>query len=184
MGSGAFEGCIKLKEVNLPESLVHLEAYMFRECANLSQIEIPSCVTHIGEYTFAKCGCLNTIIIPESVTFIGGQFCYGNKMEAILIKGLVNKEYGENGIRNIFDGLDTSTVVYTLASEVERYQKRYKGKVMPLDAYQQTDISNNIGDLSVLSSDSPVIYNLQGILLNGKSQKGIYIQNGKKKLTK
>lgn len=176
LSGGVFEDCSQLRHINLPNGLTHLEAFSFRNCSSLPYMDIPSTVTSIGEYVFAGCSSLTSITIPESVTYIGGQLFFGNEMETILIKGLVNKEFGEDGVKHILDGLNPSAVIYTQPSEVERFQRWFAGSVKSLSSLSVNGVTSS-------GNVSPVVYDLQGRRLSGQPQRGgVYIQNGRKVL--
>lgn len=52
LGKGAFEGCARLKRVNLPYGITEIPAYCFQDC-DLEEIEIPESVEKIGAYAFS-----------------------------------------------------------------------------------------------------------------------------------
>lgn len=53
---GAFENCIKLSEITLPEALTYLGNHTFTNCTSLKYIKIPFRITEIGERTFNGSG--------------------------------------------------------------------------------------------------------------------------------
>ena len=63
---GAFKGCSKLKEVELPPSITTIpdEAFMF--CFDLEKVVLPPHIIKIGEYAFSNCQSLKQINIPNS----------------------------------------------------------------------------------------------------------------------
>lgn len=60
----AFEDCVNLKTVNLPDSLTEIDG--FSGCESLEKIKIPDSVTGIGD--FAGCKSLTEITLPDSIT--------------------------------------------------------------------------------------------------------------------
>lgn len=72
-----FEGCKKLKEVSLSESLKSIGDYAFTDCTRLKEIIIPEGVTKIGKYAFSDTS-LESVTIPSTVTLIGSSMddCY------------------------------------------------------------------------------------------------------------
>lgn len=129
---GAFWGCKRLEEVNLPEKLTYLEAYMFAECSSLKSIEIPSGVKGLGESVFRNCASLKTIILPESVQTIGNYAFSGCMLDALVIKGTLDSQSAD---RYLFDGLNESAIVYVPVSEIERYKGLFTGSVLPLEDF-------------------------------------------------
>ena len=93
LGICAFNGCTKLQEINLPDSIEFIEDGAFRFCESLKQvhlpsnlkilspelfygsgiesIDIPSNITEIGYWAFWGCKQLKCLVIPESVTSLG-----------------------------------------------------------------------------------------------------------------
>ncbi len=94
IGSGAFEGCIALKEVIIPEGVVSIEDGAFKSCRALNEVVIPNttkiihnsafeCCTNlcritfskeleeIGEKAFACCNSLEEISFSNELVFVG-----------------------------------------------------------------------------------------------------------------
>ena len=71
ISSNAFSGCIKLTDVNIPETVTNIEYRAFQGCVNLASISFPDNVTSIGNYAFSSCTGLTQIIIGDGVTTIG-----------------------------------------------------------------------------------------------------------------
>ena len=69
----AFDGCLYLTEIVLPDNLTEIYDYMFNGCSSLTTIVIPAGVTKIGNFAFAGCSSLENIVIPEKVTDIGNS---------------------------------------------------------------------------------------------------------------
>lgn len=57
----------KKGEFTIPNSVIYIRKYAFRDCNGLTALTIPSSVTNIGEYAFTDCSGL-TSIICEAVT--------------------------------------------------------------------------------------------------------------------
>jgi len=70
LGSGAFSGCLNLKNIDLPHTLEEIGDSAFSETA-ISQIELPEGIVAIPAFTFCACENLEQIVIPESVKSIG-----------------------------------------------------------------------------------------------------------------
>ena len=76
IGSYAFEGCVSLTSINIPDSVTSIRDYAFSDCTSLTSITIPAGVTSIGSYAFYGCTSLTSIEIPDSVTSIGSSAFY------------------------------------------------------------------------------------------------------------
>jgi hypothetical protein len=76
IGYMAFNGCSKLKKVNIPESVTEIEDRAFYGCTELETVTIPEGISSIKYSVFYECSSLTSVNIPESVTSIGGSaFC-------------------------------------------------------------------------------------------------------------
>ena len=72
IGSAAFEDCINLRKVEIPDSVKRIEGSAFWGCKNLETIEIPdNSITALESYVFNGCESLKSFIIPNGVTSIG-----------------------------------------------------------------------------------------------------------------
>ncbi len=92
IGDGAFQGCTSLKEVEILDSVtsigkgVLIGAYAFQNCISLESIEIPNTILEIGDGAFQGCTSLKEVEIPDSVTSIGKGVLNGcSKLEGLKI---------------------------------------------------------------------------------------------------
>ncbi len=95
IGTSAFEACLNLTNVKIPNSVISIGNSAFYGCINLASIEIPESVTLIHNYAFAGCFSLTSIIIPDSVKHIGAHafyFCIYLK-SVVLGDGIETIEY-------------------------------------------------------------------------------------------
>ena len=97
IGERAFENCIGLSSITIPDSVTSIGDYAFyacynltsvtfgensqltsigyaafASCSNLTSIVIPDSVKSIGECAFEHCSNLTSVVIPDSITSIGG----------------------------------------------------------------------------------------------------------------
>ena len=174
IGGSAFKECTSLETIVLPSSLSVTENNMFSGCTSLKTVTIPDGMTDVGSYMFKNCTSLNELDLPESVNLIGWWAFSGCKLDYLVIRGEL--KYLD---RYVFDMMDTSTVVYTLASQVEKIKEFYSGVVLPLEEY-----TSGIRSTEYSSDKNASVYDLQGRRMSGNPTKGIYIQNGKKYVVK
>ncbi len=109
IGDGAFDGCINITSVIIPDTVISIGDNAFPNCSNLTSVVIPNSVTSMGictftfcnkltnveignsltsidNYTFGSCSSLTSIVIPNSVTSIGiSAFLECNNLTSITI---------------------------------------------------------------------------------------------------
>ena len=87
MGPRAFDQCVNLRNVHLPNSLKAIPDYTFRNCQMLREISIPDSVESIGSYAFQGCRYLYRVVLGRSVESINSNaFYYCNKIVEIFNK--------------------------------------------------------------------------------------------------
>ncbi len=71
INESVFEGCVKLLNIQLPQSVKTIESKAFSDCNLLNFVFLPDELTSIGSFAFANCGGITNLTIPSSVTSIG-----------------------------------------------------------------------------------------------------------------
>ncbi|HOX59393.1 MAG TPA: leucine-rich repeat domain-containing protein [Candidatus Paceibacterota bacterium] len=66
----AFNSCLTLTTVTIPDTVTSLGYNSFSGCRNLTNVTLGASVTNIGEAAFYYCFSLRAVIIPSSVTTI------------------------------------------------------------------------------------------------------------------
>jgi hypothetical protein len=69
----AFEECINMRTIKLPNTIKSIGEFAFENCVNLQSIEIPESITTIEEYTFSYCISLNQVLLPNTLKTIGDK---------------------------------------------------------------------------------------------------------------
>ncbi|MBQ8163668.1 MAG: leucine-rich repeat protein [Clostridia bacterium] len=72
----AFEGCISLSSVTIPNTVTEIGSGAFYGCTSIVNITIPNSVKTIGDYAFENCYSLKSIVLPDSVTAVGEYAFY------------------------------------------------------------------------------------------------------------
>ncbi len=77
IGREAFENCTNLSNINIPTSWTSVTTggiaagNIFKGCTNLKSITVPEGITKLPDYAFYGCESLETIILPNTMTEIG-----------------------------------------------------------------------------------------------------------------
>ncbi len=88
VSTGAFAGCINLKDAVVPPSLKELSMGMFYSCG-FEHFDIPNTVERIGISAFKECRLMESVTIPDGVKIIGGNaFSYAG-LKSVTIPGSV-----------------------------------------------------------------------------------------------
>ena len=93
IGVWAFENCVSLTRITIPDSVTIIGDRAFTFCSSLTNAVIGNGVTDIGAYAFVDCTSLNGITIPDSVITLGDE-AFTN------CTSLTNATIG-NGVTNI-----------------------------------------------------------------------------------
>lgn len=71
LSSSAFENCANLETIRLSRKLKFISPRAFANCSALETIDLPNGLLHIGESAFLNCAMLQTLSIPRTVVQIG-----------------------------------------------------------------------------------------------------------------
>lgn len=87
VGDGAFQGCTRLKSVEIPSTVAYIGSNAFRECSNLSRVTLRNGgLISIGDAAFAGCVSLKSVKIPSSVRKVGiYAFAYCTSLKSVNI---------------------------------------------------------------------------------------------------
>ena len=70
IGEYAFKDCVSLESIKIPDSVTSIEQGAFSGCSSLSGITIPDSVNSIYSYAFEGCDSLKSLTIPDSVEIL------------------------------------------------------------------------------------------------------------------
>jgi len=85
IGPNVFQGCRFLEKVVLPEDLDAVPAYIFAECTALYDVTINDSAMAIGAYAFRNCTSLKSLSFPEGIATIGSYAFYGSGLEHVTV---------------------------------------------------------------------------------------------------
>lgn len=88
----AFDCCLYLESVKMPDSVVSIGTGAFMNCKKLQDIEFSCRITELPESVFARCISLKSINIPEGITqILDDAFAGCEQLERIAIPSSVTK---------------------------------------------------------------------------------------------
>ena len=118
---GAFQNCLGLTSIEIPDSVSMLGNSAFNNCKGLTSVEIGDSVTTIGVYAFRNCTGLTTVEVPDSVTTIGEGALGGcSSLEELTIP-FVGSERGNSRTAEALFGYIFGTSSYTGGYAVKQY---------------------------------------------------------------
>lgn len=166
-------------------------------------------MTNIGEYAFKECSALISVTVPNSVTNIGGEafkgcsglisVTLGNGVRTISDLAFANCPeladvycHAKNAPNTYNDAFKDSYVEYATlhvpSASISSYKakepwKNFKSIVALTDSDPKPTGIENVR--SQMSDVKGAFFDLNGRRMNGEpTQKGVYIQNGKKIIVK
>ena len=120
IGKSAFQNCIGLTSITIPDSVTSIGSQAFGFCESLTSITIPNGVTRIEYRTFYGCTSLTSITIPDSVTSIGLEAFYTCRGLKTIEVGAGNVNYTDvNGV--LFNKEKTVLHTYPASKEGANY---------------------------------------------------------------
>lgn len=93
-GCASFYQCVNLKQIEFPESLIHIGAKAFGNCVKLASITIPEGVELLGGYVFINCY-IEEINFPAALTTIGSHSLRYCRIDTLRLPATVT-EIGQN----------------------------------------------------------------------------------------
>ena len=112
---GAFQACIQLESINIPNKITSISENVFGNCKKLKKVNIPNKVSVIETNAFKNCESLFAINLPDSMMTIGvGAFSYCSGLKKVGIPKSVKfiKDLAFSDCVNLKD-------IYYLGTETE-----------------------------------------------------------------
>jgi hypothetical protein len=90
IGNEAFDGCVSLASVTLPDSVTNIGNGAFENCTGLTNVLMGNSVTNIGNDAFNGCASLTNVTLPGNLASIGdGAFGSCSNLTSITIPASV-----------------------------------------------------------------------------------------------
>ena len=135
IGSNAFQYCVALPEIQLPDTLTTIGDYAFSGCTAFTELQLPTSLTSIGSCAFSNCSSLKRVnsttdgvfVIPDGVTTIGTSAFYGcTLVETITVPFVGNSANSTSTFSSIFGTVPNSlkNITITTATTIP-YQAFY-----------------------------------------------------------
>ena len=74
IGDAAFDSCVWLRSLTIPESVMWIGDDAFTGCSGLTNVVIGSADVYIGDYAFTSCRNLQTVYLPDGSSELAGAF--------------------------------------------------------------------------------------------------------------
>ena len=74
---GTFYNCQNLKKIDLQEGITRIREFAFESCSKLESISLPNSITRICNRAFKDCKNLRSVILPEQLDTIENTAFYG-----------------------------------------------------------------------------------------------------------
>ncbi len=112
LNSETFMGCTSLTKVTLPENIIQLTQYTFKDCFNLTDINLEH-IKIIDSQVFAGCSKISTV--EDGVTYVDGwvvSFSLAEGKNSFVLKsgivGIAENIFGHHGLNTVyFEGTET-----------------------------------------------------------------------------
>ena len=175
IGEKAFMFCQGLTEIVIPESVREIGRYAFQKCSNLKMLTMSEGLQAIRLGALLECG-LNAVTIPTSVKEIEPMALWMSGLAALT--SLIEEPFEVSKICN----LDANqTILYVPAGTIEKYRATPDWNLFA----EIHEVATNIGtQTSVSEQCSNTLYDLSGRRVQGTPKKGVYIQNGVKRVVR
>ena len=126
----------RIKTIKIGKGFTTIDKEAFENCVNLSNVILPDSLTTINEDAFKNCTSLTTITIPSSVTTIHKKALSKSITEIRGVAGSAAEQFANaNSI--------TFTPIDSINNETITLNNKYDIVLNPYDILKETDLGNN-----------------------------------------
>jgi len=152
IGEGAFDGCLELERILLPETIETIGARAFAGCSRIRELQMPASLANLGQEAFADCPALESIVFAGNAPSLPANGLLGDAAS----KAFVHVDAHAQGFGVLFGGLkvirpDVIAPVLTLLGD----------PVVTLEAF---DAYTDAGALALDETDTDVQVKVQGVV--------------------
>ena len=179
VGSMMFFDCLNLKDIKLPANISAIGTEAFSNCKALSSINVPEGVSILDEGVFYGCCALEAVCLPSTVTKLGKYMVEDcTSLKKFVCAAVTPPECSEQ----TFGNMEGVTLYVPVGCS-----DTYRGSVgwNKFGSIVEMDTLLSIGSVNTVPTRCTVtIHDLQGRQLHHAPAKGVYIQDGKKRVVK
>ena len=138
LDDGAFNGCVGLTEIEIPEGIEQLQYFVFRDCTNLTSLHIPSTVVKIGRNPVSGCTALTELTVDENNSVYRSEGnCVIERETNRVIMGCTNSVIPE-GVQVVGDisfdeSMLTEVVIPNTVTAIEQYAFHFNKELKTIE---------------------------------------------------
>lgn len=165
LGTGAFENCIKLEKVNIPNGVKKLPENVFSGDNSLEAIAFPLELEIIGKNAFENCSSINKIIIPKNIKNIGaGAFKNMSSLEGFEVDVENEKYLTKDGVLYYKIGNSTYLIQYPTKKSGDTYQIDESTIKISDSAFSETKINSIVIGGKISSIEASAFENCNNLI--------------------
>ena len=182
----AFDGCISLTSIIIPDSVTSIGVYAFEYCASLKSITIPDSVPLVGPGAFSNCTNLTSVTIQNGVMYIGNEaFANCTSLTGITIPDSVTwiGRYSFGGCTNLTSITIPNSVTSIGDYAFGYYYDEYDDSVKKIDNFKIYCYSGTAGEKYAIDNefdyvllDKPTIANVTGFKVKSLTSTNVTLQ--------
>lgn len=140
IGENAFNRCLGLISVSLPDGLTSIGDYAFSYCSGLTSVSLPNSLTSIGEYGFYG-NAMTSVSFPNSLTSIGLMAFNSSRLTS------VNFNESSPSIGNLAFGLCEDLTEVNISSLEAWYKIKFANRSANPNSYAKNLLVNGKKEL-------------------------------------